>query len=195
MRLAKAKNDASNGANRYPQSMPSWDAREYIEFADERTRPCQDLIHRIVLSPRRIVDLGCGPGNSTTALIGRWPDAEVLGLDSSPNMIAAARKLRPQCQWSEGDIATWTPVHALDLVFSDAALHWVPNHPKVFPQLLQQVAPGSTLAVQVPANFDAPAHRSMRELAYSARWQKRFPGRVREWFVQEPAFYYDLVAP
>jgi trans-aconitate 2-methyltransferase len=176
--------------------MPTWNASQYLRFADERTRPCRDLIGRIALEqPRRIVDLGCGPGNSTEALIQRWPEAEFTGLDSSPEMIAAARKAQPDRHWVQGDIATWTADEPVDLVFSNAALQWVSDHGWVYPRLIKQVALGGALAVQVPANIHAPAHQLMRELASSKVWQNHFPKRVREWFVHEPSFYYDSLAP
>ena len=176
--------------------MPSWDSTQYLRFADERTRPCRDLINRISLpNPQRIIDLGCGPGNSTAALIERWPQAEIEGLDSSPEMIATAQKTHPAQRWTAGDIATWTAATPYDLVFSNAALQWVPDHSTVLPHLLQQVAPGGALALQVPFNLDAPAHRLMRELSESAAWQSHFPRQPREWFVHEPAFYYDILNP
>lgn len=176
--------------------MPTWNPEQYLKFNDERSQPCRDLVARIVLpQPRRIVDLGCGPGNSTAALMERWPQAEITGMDSSPEMICAARKAHPAREWVTGDIATWSAESPYDLVFSNAALQWVPDHGAIFPRLVRQVAAGGALAIQVPANFDAPAHRLMRELAFSKVWQARFPDRVREWFVHEPAFYYDAVAP
>jgi trans-aconitate 2-methyltransferase len=176
--------------------MPSWDASQYLQFADERTRPCRDLIARIALEqPARIIDLGCGPGNSIEVLAQRWPDAEITGLDSSLAMIAAAQKSHPEINWITGDIATWTAQAPCDLVFSNAAVHWVPDHSTILPRLLSQLAPEGALAFQVPANFDAPAHRAMRELASSRAWKSHFPGTVREWHVHEPAFYYDLLAP
>jgi trans-aconitate 2-methyltransferase len=176
--------------------MPSWDASQYLQFADERTRPCLDLIGRIGLAqPARIIDLGCGPGNSTEALAQRWPEAEITGLDSSPDMITAVQKSHPDKSWIAGDIATWTADAPYNLVFSNAALQWVPDHPAVLPHLVQQLAPEGALAFQVPANFDAAAHRLMRELASSQAWQSHFPGKIREWFVHETAFYYDTLAP
>lgn len=175
--------------------MPSWDAGQYLQFADERTRPCRDLAARVALSPRRVVDLGCGPGNSTAVLMERWPEAEITGVDSSAAMIETAREAHPARTWLTGDIAEWTSDPPCDLVFSNAALQWVPDHGSLFPRLTKQVAPGGALAVQVPANFHAAAHTLMRELAYSKVWSGHFPERVREWFVHEPAFYYDAVAP
>ncbi len=125
----------------------------------------------------------------------RWPEAEITGLDSSAEMIATAKKAHPDRHWSTGDIGNWSADVLCDLVFSNAALQWVPDHTAVFPRLMRQVAPGGALAIQVPANYDAPAHRLMRELAYSKVWQNHFPQKVREWFVHEPAYYYDTLAP
>lgn len=176
--------------------MPSWNTSQYLQFADERTRPAKDLIQRIALGqPGRIIDLGCGPGNSTAALIDRWPDATTTGLDHSPDMITAAKNSYPKNQWITGDIASWTPDQPYDLIFSNAALQWVPEHRALLPRLIRQVAPGGALAVQVPANLAAPAHRLMRELAASPAWQNHFPRQVREWLVHDPAFYYDVLSP
>ena len=176
--------------------MPSWDSSQYLRFADERTRPCRDLAGHISLaSPRRIVDLGCGPGNSTAMLAERWPDAEIEGVDSSPNMIAAAQKDYPAQKWTTADIATWTAPASCDLLFSNAAMQWIGDHATVIPRLARQVAPGGAFAFQVPANIDAPSHRLMRELAESVTWRAHFPRLPREWFVQPPAFYYDALAP
>jgi trans-aconitate 2-methyltransferase len=176
--------------------MPSWNPGQYLKFDDERTRPCRELVARIALeNPGTIVDLGCGPGNSTTVLAERWPGAKVSGLDRSADMIRVAREKSSQIHWEESDIATWQSSEPVDLVFSNAALQWVPDHQSVVPQLFAQVAPGGALAWQVPANIDAAAHRIMRELAASTAWQKHFPEPVPEWFVHPAPFYYDLLAP
>jgi trans-aconitate 2-methyltransferase len=176
--------------------MPTWNAGQYLRFADERTRPCRDLAAAVALeAPRRVVDLGCGPGNSTAVLAARWPDAEIVGLDSSEAMIAAARGDAPQRTWIVGDIATWTGEARSDLVFSNAALQWVRDHDAVYPRLLSQVAPGGALAVQVPYNLVAEAHEAMREVAARPAWRAHFGEKVREWHVHPAAFYYDLLSP
>lgn len=179
--------------------MPNWDANQYLRFAEERTRPCRDLVAQIALpSPRQVVDLGCGPGNSTQVLAERWPEAALTGLDSSAEMIEAARQAAPSRRWVVGDIANWTAGEGgpCDVVFSNAALQWVANHARLYPRLLAQVAPGGALAVQVPNNIDAPAHVVARSLVASAAWRNRFPADgVREWHVHDRAFYYDLLAP
>jgi trans-aconitate 2-methyltransferase len=170
--------------------MPSWSPTQYLKFSEERTRACRDLAARIdAAAPRRIIDLGCGPGNSTEVLAERWPAAELTGLDSSADMIAKARAAHPEWTWIAGDIAEWAAGDQYyDLAFSNAALQWVPDHASLFPRLL---ACADVLAVQVPGNCDGPAHRIMREVG------KRYPldGRVREWFTHDAAFYYDVLAP
>lgn len=181
-------------------STADWNADLYLQFAEERTRPCRDLAARIEVSePRRVIDLGCGPGNSTAVLAGRWPNAELMGLDSSAEMIAAARRETPDRSWITGDIvqfASGAAQQSFDIVFSNAALQWVPEHAALFPKLLSLVAAGGALAVQVPNNLDAPPHRIARELAASDPWRRRLPAEgVREWYVHDAPFYYDVLAP
>lgn len=178
--------------------MPSWNSEQYLKFARERTQPAIDLAARITLeAPARVVDLGCGPGNSTAVLAQRWPGAAIAGIDSSAAMLAQARRDYPDWTWTEADIAKWhAPADArCDVVFSNAALQWVPDHRREFPRLLEQVAPGGALAVQVPANLDSPAQRVMQELSTSAAWRGHFKTPPRSWFVHAPEFYYDILAP
>ncbi|MGB7217327.1 MAG: trans-aconitate 2-methyltransferase [Vicinamibacterales bacterium] len=176
--------------------MPTWNSDVYKQFTDQRTRPAVDLAARVALdAPARVVDLGCGPGNSTAVLARRWPRADLTGIDSSAMMLAAARAAYPAGQWVEADIAAWITDRPLDVVFSNAALQWVTDHARVFPRLLEQVARGGALAVQVPANLDAPPHRAMRNIAQSAAWQNRFTSAPREWHVHPTEFYYDVLAP
>jgi trans-aconitate 2-methyltransferase len=177
-------------------AMPTWDAAQYLRFADERTRPCCDLVARIPIdAPARIVDLGCGPGNSTAVLAKRWPQAHIIGVDSSPEMIARARCDHPGQTWVVGDMALWQSDEPFDVVFSNAALQWVPDHAALLPALQAHVAPGGALAVQMPGDPEAPPHRLMRELAASQKWRARFPEAVREWSVLRAEDYYDLLAP
>jgi trans-aconitate 2-methyltransferase len=188
---------------RYSLRVPGWNPNQYLKFADERTQPCRDLAARIALpSVGRAIDLGCGPGNSTAVLRGRWPDAEFTGLDSSAEMIERARREYPQQSWIAGDIAEWAASSnganggEFDLVFSNAALQWVEDHASLYPRLLSRVAPGGALAMQIPGNIDALPHRLMREVAASPAWSRWFPpGKVREWHHREMEFYYDALAP
>jgi trans-aconitate 2-methyltransferase len=179
--------------------MPGWNPNQYLKFAEERTRPCRDLAACIaVATVRSVIDLGCGPGNSTAVLAERWPDAQITGLDSSAEMIERARRECPQHRWLAEDIAEWAaaPGDQFDVVFSNAALQWVEDHARVYPQLLEHVAPGGALAIQIPGNFDALPHRLMREVAASPAWSRWFPpGKLREWHHHELEFYYDVLAP
>jgi trans-aconitate 2-methyltransferase len=179
--------------------VPGWNPNQYLKFADERTQPCRDLAARIAVSNvRRVIDLGCGPGNSTAVLRDNWPDAEFTGLDSSAEMIERARQEYPQQRWIAGDISEWAASggERFDVVFSNAALQWVEDHATLYPRLLSRVAPGGALAVQIPGNIDALPHRLMREVAASLEWSRWFPpGNVREWHHHEMEFYYDALAP
>ena len=178
--------------------MPSWSPDQYLHFAEERTRPCRELAARIALdAPRRIVDLGCGPGNSTEVLAMRFPGAALTGLDSSPAMIETARKSAVPAQWILGDITGFAAEASepADLIFSNAAYHWVPDHAGLLPQLMAHLTPGGVLAFQVPANPQAPAHVAARQLAASPPWQSRFTGPVHEWAILSPEAYYDILAP
>ena len=173
--------------------MPTWNASQYLKFADERTQPCRDLASRVPLvQPRSIIDLGCGPGNSTQVLADRWPAAELTGLDNSAEMIAQACASHPDRHWTTAHIAEWAEGgQRYDVVFSNAALQWLPDHRRLFPGLMDRVAPGGALAVQMPGNWDAPAHVLMRHVA--AQWPAT--QEVREWFTHDLGFYYDMLAP
>ena len=150
--------------------MPNWDSAQYGTFLDWRTRPSRDLLQRVDLaSARRIIDLGCGPGNSTALCVERWPAASIIGLDSSQEMIKLARALQPGPQFEVGDIGDWVrqanhPGERVDLIFSCAALQWVDDHADVFPRLIRKLAPDGVLAVHMPA-YDAIPNRVMREMA------------------------------
>ncbi|HEX3936872.1 MAG TPA: methyltransferase domain-containing protein, partial [Xanthobacteraceae bacterium] len=131
--------------------MEDWSARQYLKFEDERTRPPRDLLAQVPLArPRRAVDLGCGPGNSTELIVERFPQTEVIGLDSSPDMLRKARERLPQCKFIEGDIATWTPDPATDLIFGNAVMQWLPDHPAIMRRLLEAMPQGGVLAIQMP---------------------------------------------
>lgn len=179
--------------------MTIWNAGQYLRFASERTRPARDLAAGIdVEDPQRVIDLGCGPGNSTAVLAARWPGAEITGFDGSPEMIAAARRDHPDRYWVVGDIAAWAanPGERFDVVFSNAALQWVDHHAALFPALLARVAPGGALAVQIPGNYEALQHVLKRDMASSPAWRNRFTGGdPKEWHTHDAGFYYDVLAP
>jgi trans-aconitate 2-methyltransferase len=176
--------------------MHSWDAGQYLRFADERTRPAHDLLGRVDLAePRLIVDLGCGPGNSTALLKERWPQAAVGGLDASEDMLAAGRRDHPGIDFALGDIAAWRPDAPCDLVFANASLQWVGDHEALLPRLLDGVAKGGRLAVQMPRNHDFATHALMRQVAAEGEWRDRLAGARDPSPVKPPEFYYDLLAP
>ena len=148
-----------------------WNPQTYLTFADQRERPFFDLLGRVgAESPRRVADLGCGPGNLTQQLAQRWPDAVVEAVDSSPEMVAAARDCGIDAELV--DIAAWAPSPGTDVVFSNAALQWVPGHPELMVRWTGLLEPGAWIAVQVPGNFDAPSHVAIRRLAAEDRWSK-----------------------
>ena len=173
--------------------MADWNPALYSRFEDERTRPARDLLARVLLDmPGRVVDLGCGPGNSTELLVERYPEASVLGLDSSPAMIDAARKRLPGVRFETADVATWTPDRPVDLIFANAVLQWLPGHPALLPRLFGLLAPGGVLAVQMPDNLDEPSHRAMRTVAAQEPWADRMDSGMREQ-LPSPTAYYDML--
>lgn len=173
----------------------TWNPDVYLTFADERTRPAAELLARVpVEAPRRVVDLGCGPGNSTALLAARWPDADIEGLESSPEMIARARASNVRASWIEGDVASWAPAEPYDVIFSNAALHWIPEHRTLLPRLMRYVAEGGALAFQIPHNFGAPSHVLMREIAAHHRWAEKLHD-ARRVHVEDAGTYCDILAP
>lgn len=145
--------------------MSDWNPALYRRFEDERTRPAEELLARVAISePRRVIDLGCGPGNSTELLVRRFPQAEVTGVDNSRSMLQSARERLPRVAFEFDDIATWEPDQPPDLIYANAALQWVPGHESLFPRLFALLAPGGVLAVQMPDNLEEATHRLMREV-------------------------------
>jgi trans-aconitate 2-methyltransferase len=175
--------------------MSPWDPQRYLSFGGFRLRPALDLLARIpVEAPRTVVDLGCGPGNVTALLAERWPAARVEGLDSSEAMLAEARARQPSIAWTRGDIAAWQPAEPVDVLFTNAALQWLPDHASLFPRLLSAVAPEGVFACQMPRNFNAPSHVLLRETAAEAPWAAKLQDALRSRPVLDPAEYFDLVA-
>lgn len=171
----------------------SWSAHKYVAFEEERTRPVRDLLWALPkLAVRRAIDLGCGPGNSTEVLQARFPGAQVSGIDSSQDMILAARQRLPQLQFTLADVAEWREPGPYDLILANAVFQWLPNHATLFPALIGKLAPGGALAVQMPDNLEVPAHRLMRDTAAQGPWsaklahaaEARAPLHEAEWYHQ-----------
>ncbi|HEY8949752.1 MAG TPA: trans-aconitate 2-methyltransferase [Rhizomicrobium sp.] len=173
----------------------SWNPSVYLAFADERTRPAADLLARVPNdSPKRVADLGCGPGNSTDLLVKRWPDAQVDGIDSSPQMIETAKKSGVNAAFALADIAAWTPDAAYEVVFSNATYQWLPDHRALLPRLMNFVAKGGVFAFQVPNNQYSPSHTLMRDVAAQGPWAEKL-ANVRGIFVEKAQTYFDILAP
>jgi len=182
--------------------MADWNPALYARYEDERTRPARDLLARVPLQSARLaVDLGCGPGNSTELLVERFPSAAVIGTDNSPSMIESARERLPEARFPKArfelsDIASWKSEAVPDLIYANASLQWVPDHETLLPRLLQSLAPGGVLAIQMPDNRDEPTHRLMRETAAEPTWAAAIGdySKLRTELLGLQG-YYDLLAP
>jgi trans-aconitate 2-methyltransferase len=173
----------------------SWSARQYSSFEKERTRPVRDLLNAVETTDvKRAIDLGCGPGNSTEVLAHRFPAAEVSGLDSSADMIEAARKRLPGLRFDLGGIATWDAVGPFDVILANAVLQWLPDHEALMPRLIRKLADGGALAVQIPDNLEEPAHRLMRHVAAAGPWARKLTDAAGARTPRQgAAWYYSLL--
>jgi trans-aconitate 2-methyltransferase len=169
-----------------------WDPDRYLSYADERGRPFVDLLARVgAEDPRAVVDLGCGPGNLTALLRRRWPEARVRGVDSSPAMVERARAAGIEA--SLADVREWRPEEPVDVLVSNAALQWVPDHLALLPRLVAAVRPGGWFAMQVPGNFDEPSHALREELAGEAPYAEHLAGTLARPGSHEPAAYWEVL--
>ncbi|AKU15910.1 methyltransferase domain-containing protein [Luteipulveratus mongoliensis] len=179
--------------------MTTWDPAQYERFADHRTRPFFDLLGRVgAENPSLVIDLGCGNGPMTLAAADRWPDARVIGVDSSADMLERARDLDAdgRVEWVEADVAAWdlSGVGAPDVIVSNATLQWVPSHRELIPTWLEALRPGGWFAMQVPGNFAAPSHVAVREVAAAQPRGPELTAALREAPVDDPVAYADLLA-
>lgn len=159
----------------------TWSAEQYLQFAAERNRPAHDLLAHVVNPVRRAIDVGCGPGNSTEILLAVFPDAQVAGIDNSPQMLAAAQSRLPEIDFTLDDIATWSAPGSFDLILANASIQWVPDHAKLLPRLVAKLSLGGSLAVQVPDNLTEPTHRLMRQVAEDGPWSDRLVPALAPW--------------
>jgi trans-aconitate 2-methyltransferase len=186
-----------------------WDPGQYLKFSDHRLRPALELLNRVPLAlldrvppaaPALIYDLGCGPGQVTRIIAGRWPAATVYGVDNSKEMLAKAAAAGGDIRWCEADVATWRPEDAPDLIYSNATLHWVGDHAALFSRLTRFLKPGGCLAVQMPLSWAAPSHRLMRETLANGGpnggtlGSDDLRGALANDSVAPAATYYDLLA-
>ena len=170
-----------------------WNPSVYMAYGDERTRPAIELLARVRCDrPGRVIDLGCGTGNSTAVLAQRWPQAALHGLDSSGEMLEQARQSGVRAEWIEADIASWATDQKYDVIFSNATLQWLGEHPTLIPRLMSFLAFDGVLAFQVPHNMSAPSHVLMRESARSGSWARKLQN-VREVAVLESAEYFAVL--
>lgn len=173
----------------------TWNPAQYLKFAGHRLRPAVDLLSRVPLeSAADVYDLGCGAGQTTALLAARFPGAKITGVDSSREMLAAARSGFPELSFASGDIGTFRAVPPAHLVFSNAALHWLTGHERLFPHLMESLRVGGVLAVQMPQVADSPRIRSLREIAGDPRWRDRALPLMQPGPLAAQA-YFDLLAP
>jgi len=175
--------------------MTDWSPATYLKFEDERTRPAADLLARVPLAAARsVVDIGCGPGNSTELLAQRYPGADIVGLDNSPAMLEEAQRRLPALRFEPADAATWIPAPHTELVFANATYQWVPDHFAQLPRVLAALQPGAVLAVQMPDNVNQTTHRLMREVAQEGAWAGTLTAASRQ-PLPPPRAYYEALQP
>ena len=175
--------------------MTDWNPAQYLRYGSERLRPALDLMARIQMdSPETVYDLGCGTGTITGILKERWPNAQVTGVDSSASMLERTRDVDTGVYWQHADLNDWQPESPADVVYSNAALHWLDGHDRLFPRLLEAIKPGGVLAVQMPENFSAPSHTSIADTVREGPWRERLAPYQREHPVADPSFYYDILS-
>lgn len=174
----------------------SWNPDQYLKFAAPRLRPAVDLLAAVPSSsPQVVYDLGCGAGNVTRLLAERWPQAQITGVDDSASMLARAAAELPAARWVRQSLADWRADRPADLIYSNAALHWLPDHARLFPAMVGQLAPGGVLAVQMPRNFGAPSHTMIADTVRGGPWRARLEPMLQPSPVAPPEAYYDALAP
>jgi len=174
---------------------PDWNPNLYLKFDKERTQPSIDLVSRIDIDhPSRIIDIGCGPGNSTQILVHRWPDSQIIGVDNSPAMIEKAKKDYPNQNWQILDAGTDEIEGNFDIVFSNATIQWIPDHPKLFRKFYNLLSANGVLAIQIPLFWDMPLGKSIATIAENNRWDSVTKGVIELFTIQDSTFYYDILS-
>ncbi len=178
------------------EKMATWNPQQYLKFKNERTQPSIDLAAKVrIENPATVIDIGCGPGNSTQVLRQRWPNARITGLDSSREMIERAKTDFPDQEWLLADASKLEPYQTYDVVFSNAALQWIPDHDILIPRLLQIVSAGGALAIQVPANVESPLHKALLAVSSRERWSQFTAGCEKLLSYHTVEYYYNILYP
>ncbi len=176
--------------------LATWNPHQYLRFKDERTQPSIDLAAKVrIENPATVIDVGCGPGNSTQVLRERWPNSRIIGLDSSSEMIERAKTDFPDQEWLLADASKLGPDQTYDVVFSNAVLQWIPDHDLLVPGLLKIVKPGGALAVQVPANYESPLHKALLFVSSREKWSGFTSGCEKLLHYQSVEYYYNILCP
>jgi trans-aconitate 2-methyltransferase len=172
-----------------------WQPTDYLKFGKERTQPSVDLVSRIALpDARRILDIGCGPGNSTAVLRSRWPKAELTGIDSSPEMIEKAKSDHASGKWVVADYRNWDAGETYDLVFSNATIHWIPDHERLFAKMFAMTSNGGAVAAQVPSVQDSAVHQAARRLSQTDEWREILAANESALTYHPATYYYQLLS-
>jgi trans-aconitate 2-methyltransferase len=172
-----------------------WNPELYLKFNKERIQPSIDLVSRINFdNPENIIDIGCGPGNSTQILVGRWPKAKVTGIDNSPAMIKKAKSDYPDQEWIVADAGNFSSEEKYDIVFSNATIQWIPNHEKLLSDFKLLLTSKGKLAVQVPLFWDMPLGKSIAEIGGSDKWKKYTGETKKDLLIHDYHFYYDVLS-
>lgn len=172
-----------------------WNPELYMQFSSERGIPTNDLINSLgSFEPRKIIDIGCGPGNSTLELAKRWPDSFLCGVDSSENMIEEARRCYPDIEWDQRKVGKDELKGKYDLIFSNAAIQWIPDHDKLFKEFYNHLNENGRIAIQIPLFFNMKLGVIIKDVAESPRWNTDVRGVTNNFFISEPGDYYDILS-
>ncbi len=176
--------------------MATWNPHQYLRFKNERTQPSIDLARKVgIENPATVIDIGCGPGNSTQVLCEHWPNARIIGLDNSREMIEKAKADFPDQEWLLADASKLDPDQTYDIVFSNAVLQWMPDHDLLIPRLLKIVKPGGALAVQVPANDGSPLHKALLSVSSGKKWSGFTGGCEKLLHYHSVEYYFNILCP
>jgi len=172
-----------------------WNPELYLKFNEERTQPAIDLAARInVKNPEKIIDVGCGPGNSTNVLSDRWPESEIIGIDNSASMIESARNNYPTIKWRIEDVTKMETEEKYDIIFSNATIQWIKNQEKLISDLLKMLKDQGALAVQVPLYHNMPVSRAIENVSLNKRWKKQTSGAGDDFTFHSSDYYYDILS-